>query len=223
MCYVLTDNQYFIGKDFRGRPIAVTSVQKAYTFKTQAAAGNFLKCIPDSIRLYSWKICDCGEDNGVYEPKKYGNPTKPTDLENDEFDICAFFTNVIEIMSQLDRFIFNMTDNEELTNMKILDIRHYIRDNNHKLSAIQMQRLGYYLQDLEKERYSYKSKRLIASMFTENINALKDKDNIRKMNDILNSQYRPRVLDDTDIAYIINKKKDAEPLLPPLCDIRDTL
>lgn len=110
-------------------------------------------------------------------------------------------------MSQIDRFIANMVSNEEIVDMKILDVRHYIRDNNHKLSAIQMHRLGYYLQSLEKERYDYKSKRLIASMFANNIGALKDKNNIEKVNDILTSKYRPKVLDDTDIEYIINKKK----------------
>ena len=41
-----------------------------------------------------------------------------------------------------------------------------------------------------------------------NIEALKDKNNINKMNDVLTSKYRPKVLDDTDIEYIINKKKD---------------
>ena len=66
----------------------------------------------------------------------------------------------------------------------------------------------WHLQDLEKERYEYKSKRLIASMFGSNIEAHKDKNNINKMNDVVTSKYRPKVLDDTDIEYIINKKKD---------------
>ena len=70
-----------------------------------------------------------------------------------------------------------------------------------------MQRLGYYLQDLEKERYDYKSKRIIASMFV-NIDTLKDKNNIEKMKDVLTSKYRPKILDDNDIDYIINKKKE---------------
>ena len=111
-------------------------------------------------------------------------------------------------MSQLERYIMNMHSNEQIADMKILDVRHYIRDNDHRLSAIQMQRLGYYLQELEKERYKYKSGRIIASMFINNIEALKDKNNIDKINDVMTSKYRPKVLDDTDIEYIINKKKD---------------
>ena len=71
-----------------------------------------------------------------------------------------------------------MANNEEIIDMKILDVRHYIRDNNHKLNAIQMQRLGYYLQDLEKERYGYKAKKIIASMFAEDIEAFKNKKSI---------------------------------------------
>lgn len=170
-----------------------------------------MKCIPIAIKSYNWEVYDLdegSEDCIMPELKKFGNPTKSTDLEDEDFDICEFFTSIIGIMSQLDRFIANMASNEQIADMKILDVRHYIRDNNHRLSAIQMQRLGYYLQDLEKERYEYKAKRLIASMFANNIDALKDKNNIDKMNDVLTSKYRPKVLDDTDIEYIINKKKD---------------
>ena len=211
MCYALTDNYFYVGKDFRGRPIAVTAKEKAHTFKTGDSAGNFLKCLPDSIKKHNWKICNLDEwsDESVMpETKKFGNPTKSTCIEDDNIDICEFFTYVIGVMSQIDRFIANMTSNEEIIDMKILDVRHYIRDNNHRLSAIQMQRLGYYLQDLEKERYDCKSKRLIASLFANSITALKDKNSIDKITDIVTSKYRPKVLDDTDIEYIINKKKE---------------
>lgn len=211
MCYVLTDNNFFIGKGFRGRPTTVMTKEKAFTFKTMLAADNFLTSIPEEIKKYNWEVCDIDERNDVLmmpEVKKFGNPTKTTSLEDENFDICEFFTQTVTVMSQIDRFIANMVSNEQLTDMKILDIRHYIRDNNHRLSAVQMQRLGYYLQDLERERYDYKSKRLIASMFANNIEALKDKNNIEKINDVVTSKYRPKVLDDTDIEYIINKKKD---------------
>ena len=153
---------------------------------------------------------DPNDTCNIVEAKKFGNPTKTTALEEDDFDMVGFFENVINVMSQLERFVANMTSNEQIADMKILDVRHYIRDNNHRLSAIQMQRLGYYLQELEKERYDYKSKRLIAEIFENNLSALKDKSNIDKMKDIMNSKYHPRVLDDTDIEYIINKKKELE-------------
>lgn len=211
MCYVLTDNNFFVGKDFRGKPTAVISKENAYTFKTGVAADNFLRCIPESIKKYNWEVYDLDERNEevmMPEVKKFGNPTKTTSLEDENFDVCGFFTQAVQVMSQIDRFIANMVSNEQIVDMKILDVRHYIRNNNHRLSAIQMQRLGYYLQDLEKERYGYKSKRIIASMFANNIDALKDKNNIDKINDVLTSKYRPKVLDDTDIEYIINKKKE---------------
>lgn len=211
MCYVLTDNNFYIGKDFKGCPTAVTAKDKAFTFRTWSAADNFSRNIPDSLKRYNWQVQDINNKSDDYEIidiKKFGNPTKSTTLEDENFDICEFFTHTIEVMSQLDRFIANMLSNEQITDLKILDVRHYMRDNDRKLSAIQMQRLGYYLQDLEKERYEYKSKRLIASMFASNIEALKDKNNIDKMNDVVESKYRPKVLDDTDIEYIINKKKD---------------
>lgn len=31
MCYVLTDNNFYMGKDFKGRPTTVTAKEKAYT------------------------------------------------------------------------------------------------------------------------------------------------------------------------------------------------
>lgn len=211
MCYVLTDFSVYAGKGFEGMPSAVSTKEKAFTFKTKKEAENYLKNIPKVIKNYRWKIFNLDErieDNMMPEVKKFGNPTKTTTLEDENFDIFEFFTTAVQVMSQIDRFIANMVSNEQIVDMKILDVRHYIRDNNHKLSAIQMQRLGYYLQDLEKERYNYKSKRLIASMFANSIEALKDKNNIEKMNDVVTSKYRPKVLDDTDIEYIINKKKD---------------
>ena len=211
MCYVITDDNFFIGKDFKGRFIPVTVTEKACTFKTGVAADNFLRNIPNEIKKYNWKVFDLNERTDEFtmsEIKKFGNPTKTTTLEDENFDLCEFFTQTIQVMSQLDRFIANMVSNEEIVDLKILDIRHYIRDNNHRLSAIQMQRLGYYLQDLEKERYNYKSQRQIAQIFTSNINALKEKNSIDKMENLLTSKYNPRVLDDTDIEYIINKKKD---------------
>ncbi len=212
--YVLTSNNFYIGTDYRGCPNTVTSKTNALTFKTRVAAVNYLSCIPCSLKNFNWSISSYDEDTDeidfVPELKKFGNPTKTTSLEDDDFDICEFFSNTINVMSQLDRFIANMTDKEQITDMKILDIRHYIRNNNHKLNAVQMQRLGYYLRDLEKERYRYKSNRLIASMFASNIDALKDKKNIQKMTDVITSKYNPKILDDNDIEYIINKKKDIE-------------
>ena len=54
MCYVLTDNNFFLGKDFRERPIAVTSKEKAYIFKTGVAADNFLRNIPNAVKGFNW-------------------------------------------------------------------------------------------------------------------------------------------------------------------------
>lgn len=222
MGYVLVDGNLFLGKDAKGRAVSVMEKENVNVFKSKVAAENFLNHLPDSVKIYNWQVrrLDSIDEleleserekyltEGLTEIKKFGNTTKTTTMEDEDFDICGFFTDVINVMSQLDRFITNMISNEQISDMKILDVRHYLRDNDHRLSAIQMQRLGYYLQSLEKERYGYKSKRLIASMFLNNIDALKDKNNIHKMNDILTSKYRPKVLDDTDIEYIINKKKE---------------
>lgn len=217
--YVLTDYKHFVGKDYRNCPLVVSAREHAATFKTELAAENYMKTMSEMLKLYDWRVID---KDRIVEEESYATEysadsieknnfsVRTTPIEDDEIDLCGFFTEVINVMAYLDEYISNMIENEQKTDMKILDVRHYMRDNNHRLNAIQMQRLGYYLQSLEKERYEYKSNRLIASMFTEDINALKDKKNIEKMNDVLKSKYRPRILNDTDIEYIINKKKDAE-------------
>ena len=191
----------------------VTDRAKAAEFKNELAALNYLKSIPETLKLRKWQICNIGdglETKDDIADKVYGNITKTTVLEKESFDICEFFAKIIKVMSQLERFIFNMQSNEQITDMKILDVRHYIRDNEHKLNAIQMQRLGYFLQSLEKERYDYKSKRVIASMFVNSLEELKNTDNIEKMHDVIESKYKPRVLEDEDIEKIINRKKDEE-------------
>lgn len=217
MCYIISDNIHYLGMDYRGRPTIETKANKAHEFMSWIGAENYLRCLPEMLRRYKWQILDItdasndGDESAEQtNGKTFGNPTKTTMLESDDFDICAFFENVITVMSQLDRYISNMNDGEQLTDMKKLDVRHYIRDNNHRLNAIQMQRLGYYLQELERKRYGYKSGRLIAEMFANNVEALKDKSFIDKMNDVVNSRYRPRVLEDSDIESIINKKKELE-------------
>ena len=215
--YIITDGKKYLGKDDFNRPTIVSSNEKAVAFKTELAAGNYLKSVPERLRSIRWSICDldsyspcsdilAGYPVGIVEKTNISSYLTP--MEDENFDICEFFTGVVNVMVHIDKYIANMINNEQRTDMKILDVRHYMRDNDHKLNAIQMQRLGYYLQTLEKERYDYKSKRLIASMFAGDIKALKDKSSVTKMNDILTSKYRPKVLDDVDIEHIINKKKE---------------
>lgn len=217
MSYIITDNNHFIGKGSKGRPTIVTLRENAFEFKNIVSAKNFLACLPTGMKIYDWEVNELNEEIDfckgkdlimISDVKQFGNPTKTTILEDPNFDICDFFTRTIQVMSQIDRFIANMLSNEQIIDMKILDVRHYLRDNDHRLNAIQMQRLGYYLQDLERERYEYKSKRLIASMFANNIEGLKDKNNIDKMNKVVTSKYHPRILEDSEIECIINKKKD---------------
>lgn len=218
--FILRDERGYLGKDDFDKPTIVSSYDKAIAFKTSTASRNFLKHIPAILQKTNWCICDCeseyyNEMFGVEEMEGslFGDEkalffsSRPTPIEEKEIDLYNFFTDVINVMSHIDKYITNMYQNEQTVDMKILDIRHYIRDNSHRLGAIQMQRLGYHLQSLERERYQYKSNRLIASMFANDINALKDKDNIVKMNSVLTSKYNPRVLRDEDIEEIMNTKK----------------
>jgi len=225
--YLLSDKNFFVGTDINNHPIIVSEKNKAMLFKTEQAARNYLTRLPDVLKINAWhiynvaEIDDCNDcddadvcddcetpENADRVPEYYGHSNMPTPFEEEGFDISDFFTDVINKMSHIDKYIMNMESSEHYIDMKILDIRHYIRDNDHRLNAIQMQRLGFYLRELEKERYDCKSNRLIASMFANNINALKDIKCIQKIHSIRNSKYRPKILEDSDIEDIINKKKE---------------
>ena len=58
MCYIISDNIHYLGTDFRGRPSVETKESDAHEFKSWMAAENFLRCLPEALRRYKWKILD---------------------------------------------------------------------------------------------------------------------------------------------------------------------
>ena len=68
-------------------------------------------------------------EHTIAEIKTFGNPTKTTSLENSDFDIVEFFTQAVQVMSQIDRFIANMASNEQITDcIGKRSICHYRRN-----------------------------------------------------------------------------------------------
>ena len=222
--FILTDGEMYVGNDGRNKPTVVNDSSRAMEFKTSAAAKNYLKCIPDCIKGHIWTVVDLDNDLEDIMPQEESEffPVRGSDrlitmMELENFDAYEFFSKVITVMAQIDAYIENMEYKQQTTEMKMLDVRHYMRNEDHKFNAVQMQRLGYYLQDLEKERYKYKSNKLIAAMVANNMDAMKNLNTIKKMNDILTSQYKPRILDDVDIEHIINKKKSEDEVILKVC------
>lgn len=133
------------------------------------------------------------------------NMPDETTLENESFDIINFFKNTVAVLSELEVFVENMRYLESETDLEILDVRHFMRNEDNKLNVIQMQRLGYYLQQLERNRYKYKRDRIVAEVFLKDINRLSNKNYISVVDRITTSEYKPRRLN--NIEYIINLKK----------------
>jgi hypothetical protein len=133
--------------------------------------------------------------------------TGKTALEDEDFDLYEFLHNALNVFSQLENFIENMTYLERETDLKLLDLRHYKRDKRTKLNAIQMQKLAYYEQELERERKEYKTNRILASIFSKDINRIKNRQFVKIIDKIANSEYRYRRLDKGEIEDIISGKK----------------
>ena len=109
---------------------------------------------------------NCG-NNGEYTYEE-------TQLEKSGFDISKFFNETIETISQLRDYANNMGYLEREYNQKILDVRHYKRDINTKLNAIQLQRLEQFEIQLERERYECKSNRMISEIFLSDLKRLEN-------------------------------------------------
>ena len=156
------------------------------------------------------------ESDGVYTDFEYIKMSdkdnkhvysSKTIIENEDFDFAEYVKNAIQIFSQLEIFAENMAYLEQECDLKILDIRHYKRDYNTRLNAIEAQRLEYYEQELERERIKYKKNKTIARLLLKDFMRLKDKRVIRFIENICNSEYRYRRISKEDIESIIKTKK----------------
>ena len=130
-----------------------------------------------------------------------------TELEKSGFDISNFFNEAIKIISQLRDYAKNMEYLEQEYNKKILDVRHYKRDVNTKLNAIQLQRLEQFEIQLERERYECKSNRIIADMFLLDLNRMENINYIEVMKRVKDSEYKPEIFTFELLDEIVGKKR----------------
>ena len=98
---------------------------------------------------------------------------------------------------------------EQEYNKKILDIRHYKREINTKLSAIQLQRLEQFEIQLERERYECKSNRIIAEIFLSDLKRLENINYIDVVKNVKESEYKPEIFTYEFLDEIVGKKRKA--------------
>lgn len=133
--------------------------------------------------------------------------TGKTLMEEDGFDFPEYIKETITRLSELENYVENMAYLEQETDLKILDIRHYKRDENTKLNAIEAQSLEYLEQELERERITYKRNKIVGSIILKKISRIQDPSCIKVVESLINSEYKYRRLDKSVISDMIKSKK----------------
>ena len=121
-----------------------------------------------------------------------GKTTLETKVAED--DIPGFMKTIVDCMSEINDYINNMKYFEKECDLRILDLRHFIRDSNTRLGTVAMARIGYLLQDYERKRARYKKNRNCVKLFQMCFSRLKDPNYIFVLNKIDNSEYHYRRL-----------------------------
>lgn len=208
--YVLSNGYSYIGVNSDNVPTSVSNIKKALLFSDEKKANNYKDNLKTTLRKFNWQIVRIEDEteNIDTETENVGEYTYvETDLEKSEFDISKFFNDAIKTVSQLRDYANNMGFLEREYNQKILDVRHYKRDINTKLSAVQLQRLEQFEIQLERERYECKSNRKIAEIFLTDLKRLENIKYIEVVRNIKESEYKPEILTYEMLDGIVGKKR----------------
>lgn len=208
--YYLYNGHSYIGVDSNNVATSVSNIKKALPFSDERKATNYLENLKTTLRKFNWQIVMTEDEDENIEQncENVGEYTYvETELEKSGFDISKFFNNAIETVSQLRDYANNMGYLEREYNQKILDVRHYKRDINTKLSAIQLQRLEQFEIQLERERYECKSNRMIAEIFLSDLNRLENVKYLEVVRNVRESVYKPEILTYELLDEIVGKKR----------------
>ena len=208
--YVLSNGHSYIGVNSDNVPTSISNIKKALLFSDEKKASNYKDNLKTTLRKFNWQIVRVEDETENIDTKteNIGEYTYvETDLEKSGFDISKFFNNAVNTVSQLRDYANNMNFLEQEYNKKILDVRHYKRDINTKLSAIQLQRLEQFEIQLERERYECKSNRMIAEIFLTDLKRLENTKYIEVVRNIKESEYKPEILTYEMLDSIVGKKR----------------
>lgn len=207
--YVLSDGYRYIGVGSLNVATSVSNIDKALKFVEEKKAANYRDNLKNTLKRFDWQIVQIEEVENVEKTmENFGEYTYvETQLEKSGFDISEFFKEVIETVSQLKNYANNMRYLEKRYDQKILDVRHYKRDINTKLSAVQLQRLEQFEIQLERERYECKSNRIIAEIFLADLSRVENIKYVEVVKNIKESEYKPEILTYELLDEIVGKKK----------------
>ena len=206
--YFLSNGNNYIGLNSDRVATSVSSIKNALSFSDEKKALNYRDNLKSTLRKFNWQVVRVDEPNDETNLEKDGEYIYvETRLEQSGFDISKFFCETIETVSQLRNYMDNMWFLEQEYNKKILDVRHYKRDINTKLSAVQLQRLEQFEILLERERYECKSNRRIAEIFLADLSRLENIHYIDIVKNVKESEYKPEILTYEMLDELVGKKR----------------
>ena len=208
--YYLYNGHSYIGMDSNNIATSVSNIENAHPFSDSKKATNYKNNLKTTLRKFNWQVVKIDEEPESVEENCENNGEYiyvETQLEKSGFDISKFFNEAVKTASQLKVYANNMMYLEREYDKKILDVRHYIRDEKTKLNAVQMQRIGSFLQQLERERYKCKSNRTIAGIFLNDWSRLENPTYLEVIKHVKESEYEPRILTYELLDEIVGKKK----------------
>ena len=171
--------------------------------------------LPEDINGILAELDDYYEDyqrNPKYDnPYTYhGETALEKELSMNDIGIGNFFKMVIDCVSDREKYIENMEYLIKEYDLKILDVRHFIRDEDTKLGTVAMSRISYLLQYYERQRAICKRNRNCAKIFQYHVERFKSKKYMKVIDTIMNSKYKYRRLSKTyleDYAKGITREK----------------
>lgn len=206
--YVLSNGHTYIGVSADNVPTSVSNINRALQFTEEKKTSNYKENLKSTLRKFNWEIVKLEEDEEDCDICENSDKYIETELEKSGFDISKFFYETIQTVSQLRDYAKNMHILEQEYNKKILDVRHYKRDINTKLNAIQLQRLEQFEIQLERERYECKSNRTIAEIFLSDFKRLENIKYIEVIKHVKESEYKPEIFTYEMLDEIVGKRRD---------------
>ena len=207
--YVLSNGYNYVGLSADNVATCVSNPKRALQFAEEKKALNYKDNLKSTLKKFNWQIMRIEDESGECETTEDCNEYMETELEESGFDISKFFIDAVKTVSQLRDYAKNMGFLEQEYNQKILDVRHYKRDINTKLSAIQLQKLEQFEIQLERERYECKSNRIIAEIFLSDLKRLENINYIDVVKNVKESEYKPEIFTYEFLDEIVGKKRKA--------------
>ena len=172
----------------RGIPVIVTDINKATQFSKNEAEKYIKNQIRKSQReLYYVSECKSKSKTTISKQNNYENNTIKnqvvSELKSIKSDIVRKFSK------QKDKCIEKL----QYYDGAILDIRHYIRDENTRLNACQAAKVLYKLQQIERNRADVKREIARINLIQDTIDST-----INNADNFEYAPYKPRVIEDMD-------------------------